>query len=106
MKIHHSSLTFSPLGLNQNIGRNTSEKNNVLPVAKDAQNKKFKQPSSSEDIKKTLVNSSLDSDFTSNNIIKPTDSRTLRALSAYHQAFNAPMQDQRAQLITGIDTYA
>ncbi len=40
------------------------------------------------------------------NIIKPTDSRTLRALSAYNQAFNAPLQDQRAQLITGIDAYA
>jgi len=58
-------------------------------------------------LKKTRNDISLTIDLSGqDNIIKPTDSRTLRALSAYNQAFNAPLQDQRAQLITGIDAYA
>lgn len=110
MRIHSSSLTFSPISLNQKIGQNNSAQNkdeNELSVAKDAQNKKINQPSSPEEIKKTLDNVGLAIDLSSqDNIIKPTNSRTLRALSAYTQEFNAPLQDQRAQLITGIDAYA
>lgn len=109
MRIHSSSLTFSPLGPNPKVGRNNSAQNkdeNELPVAKDAQNKN-PYPSSPEEIKKTLDNVSLAIDLSGqDNIIKPTDSRALRALSAYTQEFNAPLQDQRAQLITGIDAYA
>ncbi len=110
MRIHSSSLAFSPINFNQNVGKNNSAQNkdeNELSVAKDAQNKKFNQPSSPEEIKKTLDNVGLAIDLSSqDNIIKPTNSRTLRALSAYTQEFNAPLQDQRAQLITGIDAYA
>lgn len=110
MRIHSSSLTFSPINHNQKIGRNNSAQNkdeNELSVAKDAQNKKFNQSSISEEIKKTRNDISLAIDLSGqDNIIKPTDSRTLRALSAYNQAFNAPLHDQRAQLITGIDAYA
>jgi len=110
MRIHSSSLTFSPINLNQNVGKNNSAQNkdeNELSVAKDTQNKKFNQPSSPEEIKKTLDNVGLAIDLSNqDNIIKPTNSRTLRALSAYTQEFNAPLQDQRAQLITGIDAYA
>ncbi|PPK76421.1 hypothetical protein B0F87_10326 [Methylobacter tundripaludum] len=111
MRVHNSSLTFSPIGHNQKVGRTDSAKNKdeneLSAVAKDTQNKKFNQPSSPEEIKKTLDNVSLAIDLSGqDNIIKPTDSRTLRALSAYTQAFNAPLQDQRAQLITGIDAYA
>lgn len=108
MKIHHSSLTFTPIGITQKVGRNNSALNkdqNEPSIAKDAQDKKLNQPSSPEEIKQKLDNAKL-VDFTSKNFIKPTDSRTLRALSAYNQEFNAPLQDQRAQLITGIDTYA
>src|ERR1035437_9400588 len=106
MRVHNSSLTFSPIGLNQKVGRNNSAQNkdkNEPSTAKDAQNNKLNQPSSPEEIKQKLDNTNLSIDLTSN-IIKPTDSRTLRALSAYNQEFNAPLQDQRAQLITGIDT--
>lgn len=107
MRIHSSSLTFSPLGPNHKAGRNVGAQNNGLSVEKDAQSKKLNQPSSTEEIKKTLDNVSLGIDLSGqDNIIKPTDSRTLRALSAYTQEFNAPLQDQRAQLITGIDAYA
>ncbi len=106
MRVHNSSLTFSPLGLNPKAGRNNSAQNNDPALTKDAQNNKVNQPSSSEQIKNTLDNNNLSIDFTNNNIIKPTDSRTLRALSAYNREFNAPLQDQRTQLITGIDIYA
>jgi hypothetical protein len=104
MKIHSSSLTFSPAGLNQKVGRNNAGQNNdenELSVAKDSQNKN--QPSSQKEIEKTLDSVELTSQ---NNIIKPTDSRTLIALSAYNQEFNAPQHAQLAQLITGIDVHA
>lgn len=107
MRIHSSSLNFSPINLSQKIGKNNNAQNNdehERSVAKDAPNKS--QPSSQEEIKKTLDNVGLVLDLSGqDNIIKPTDLRTLRALSAYTQQFNAPMQDQRAQLITGIDAY-
>ncbi|HEY8219629.1 MAG TPA: hypothetical protein VIF86_05965 [Methylobacter sp.] len=110
MRIHSSSLTFSPIKFNQNVGKNNSAQNkdeNELSVTKDAQSKKINQSSLSEEIKKTRNDVGLTIDLTGqNNIIKPTDSRTLRALSAYNQAFNAPLQEQRAQLISGIDAYA
>ena len=106
MRVHNSSLTFSPLGLNQKTGRNNSAQNNDPALAKDAQHNKVNQPSSPEEIKNTLDNNNLSIDFTNNNIIKPTDSRTLRSLSAYNREFNDPLQDQRTQLITGIDIYA
>lgn len=109
MRIHSSSLIFQPISLNQKVGRNNSAQNkdkNELSVSIDEQNK-TNQASSPEEIKKTLDSVSLAIDSSSqDNIIKPTNSRTLRALSAYTQEFNAPLQDQRAQLITGIDAYA
>jgi hypothetical protein len=106
MRIHNSSLTFSPIGLNPKVGKSKGAQNkSEQPIANDAQNKK--QLSSPEETKKALDNINLTIDSSGqDNIIKPTDSRTLRALSAYNHAFNAPMQDQRAQLITGIDAYA
>ncbi len=107
MKIHSSSLTFSPIGLNQKAGRNDSAQNKDPNELSDTQNKNTNKPSSPEEIKKALdsVNSAIDLSG-QDNLIKPTDSRTLRALSAYTQELNAPLQDQRAQLITGIDAYA
>jgi hypothetical protein len=101
MKIHHSSLALLTTSSNQKAGKNTSAQYKDQPVEKDAQSKG--QPSSPEQIKKSLANV----DATGQSyIIKPTDSRTLRALSAYNQAFHAPQQAQRAELITGIDAYA
>ncbi len=105
MKIHSSSLNLSPLGFNPKVGKNNNAQNkdqNQLLVEQEAQNKKANKLSSPEEIEKTIN----DLDLTNqNNIIKPTDSRTLRALSAYNQEFNAPLQEQRAQLLTGIDAY-
>jgi hypothetical protein len=106
MKIHSSSLAFSPINLNQKTGKGSDAQNDDLSLPKEAKNQTINQPSSPEHIEKTLDKANLAIDFTTKNIIKPTDSRTLRALSAYNQQFNAPLQDQRTQLISGIDIYA
>jgi hypothetical protein len=106
MRIHSSSLNFPPTSLKQNAGRNSNGQNNDLSGAKETRNKHVNQPSSPEEIQQKLKNTSLEVDLTNKNIIKPTDSRTLRALSAYTREFNAPLHDQRTQSITGIDIYA
>lgn len=105
MRIHSSSLALSSAGLNQKVGKDSSEQNNAPSpsVDKDAKNQKIAPPSSIEEIKKAL--NKVDS-ISQSYVIKPTDARTARALSAYTQEFNAPQQAQRAQLITGINTYA
>jgi hypothetical protein len=103
MAIHPSSLSSASIRPNQKPVRNAAAQNTESSVAKDAVNKKPTPPSSTEKIKKTLANVDLQSQ---NNIIKPTDSKTQRALSAYRQEFNAPHQAQLAQSITGIDAYA
>jgi hypothetical protein len=104
MKIHSSSLTLSSPGSRQQVGKDSTAQNNAPSpsIDKDAQNQKITPPSTIEQIKKVLANSD---ETSSSNIIKPTDARTSRALSAYTQEFNAPQQAQRAQLITGINTY-
>jgi len=101
MAIHPSSLNLSPIRLNQNTGRNATAQNKDRPVEKYAPSQS--QPSSTDEIKKTLANVDLQNQ---SNIIKPIDSKTLRALSAYRQEFNAPHQAKLAQSITGIDAYA
>ena len=106
MKVHPSSLSFSPINLNQKTGKGSDAQNDDLSLSKEAKNQTINQRSSPDQIKKTLNKANLAIDFINKNIIKPTDSRTLRALSAYNQEFNAPLQDQRTQLISGIDIYA
>lgn len=106
MRIHSSSLNFAPSSLNQKAGRNNNGQNNDVSSAKETKSKTINQPSSPEEIKQKLQNTGLQVDLKNKNIIKPTDSRTLRALSAYTREFNAPLHDQRTQSITGIDIYA
>jgi hypothetical protein len=104
MRIHSSSLNL-PTSLNQKVGTNGSaQNNNEQSIEEDVQNKKSNLPASTiEEIKKTLDTI----DFASKgNSIKPTDTRTLRALSAYSQEFNAPQQARLAESLTGIDAYA
>ncbi len=80
MRIHPSSLTFSPIGLNQKVGKYNSAQNkdeNELSAAKDEQNKKSNPTSSPEEITKALNNISLGIDLSNqDNIIKPTNQRT------------------------------
>ncbi|MFA6164012.1 MAG: hypothetical protein WC685_11355 [Methylobacter sp.] len=115
MKIHGSSLAFSPIGFNQQAGKSNSIKIKSrkvgLLVSKESKNKQLNRelfPSSTPDeIKKTLDNAGLGLDSTKQvNLIKPLDSKTSRALSAYSRELYSPLQDQRIQLITGIDIYS
>lgn len=107
MKIHSSSLSFLP-NPNQKVGRNSTapnKDNNELPATKKPEPQKVNQPSTPEAIKKTLATVKSDVNL-NNNINKPTSSLAQKALSAYNQQFNAPQHEQRANLISGIDTYA
>lgn len=115
MRIHSSSLAFSPIGFNQRVGKNDSAQNksekDELLVSKDSKNKQLNQAllssSTPDEIKKTLDNAGLGLDSTKQvNLIKPIDSKTSRAISAYSRELNSSLQDQRIQLITGIDIYA
>ena len=106
MRSHSSSLMFSPSNLHQNTDRNNCKPNSERNRAAEAPVHSPNQTSTPDEIKQTLKNTGIEVDFTNNSLIKPTDSRTLRALSAYTREFNAPLQDQRTQLITGIDFYA
>ncbi len=111
MKIHSSSLSL-PAANNPNlkVGKNSTAQNkdpNELLTAKKQQPKTVKQPSSPEDIKKALATVKTDINLDNQSTVnKPTSSLAQKALSAYTQQFNAPQYEQRANLISGIDTYA
>ncbi|MEQ1530984.1 MAG: hypothetical protein ABL925_16840 [Methylococcales bacterium] len=103
MKIHSSSLTFSPIGVNRhNLDKNDSALQND-PKAAPTKTKQT-QSSSPAEIEKIYA----DADLQQHSVVianKPTDPRTLKALNAYILELNQPLQDRTSQLITGIDTY-
>ncbi|MGZ8162856.1 MAG: hypothetical protein ACXWTK_04590 [Methylobacter sp.] len=113
MKIHSSSLTFSPIDFNrqQLDKRNKAQNhdaNDELLVSKETLDKKSNKPVlpaySPAEIKQTFNNTVLSfNGVKQENII---NTKTLRALTAYHQEINEPLQDQRSSLIQGIDIYA
>ncbi len=104
MKIHSSSLTSSRIGFNRQRAIKSDEaQHKVETFGRTAKNQA--QPSSPEEISKVLsVADSAQNGFT--HIEPPTDIKTLKALNAYTQELNQPLQDRTSQLITGIDTYA
>ncbi|MDD5578966.1 MAG: hypothetical protein PHY16_06760 [Methylobacter sp.] len=116
MKIHNSSLTFLPIGFNrQQVDKNSTTPNSNadkdLAVVKEALNKKSNKPvlaaSSSAEARQTLNNANNDGlSFNEVNRENIIHTRTLRALTAYHQELNTPLQDQDTNLIEGIDIYA
>jgi hypothetical protein len=113
MKIHSSSLTFSPIDFNrqQLDKRNKAhnhDTNDELRVSKGTLDKKSNKPVlptySPAEIKQTFNNTGLSfNGVKQENII---NTKTLKALTAYHQELNKPLQDQRSSLIQGIDIYA
>ncbi|CAA9888796.1 conserved hypothetical protein [Candidatus Methylobacter favarea] len=116
MKIHSSSLAFSPIGFNrQQVDKNNKARNtnadNELSIAKKALDKKKSDKSivpaySSAGIRQTLINPGSSLNEAKRDNINIIDTRTLRALTAYHQELNKPLQEQSAKLIQGIDIYA
>ena len=116
MLIQSSSLTFSHVGSNRPEGgrvENAPKKNegNELSVSKASYKRKFNEALapiySPEEIKQKLDVAGLDINITNSepNYI-PSDVRILKALNTYNNAINQPLQDQRSELIAGIDFYA
>jgi hypothetical protein len=111
MVIHSSSLTFSRVGLNRpEVDNNQrAQKNYELPVSNESYTTKFIQPPASvlspDEIKLRLDDADLNMALSPEPFYKPTDARTLKALNAYTNAINQPLQDRRAELIAGIDLY-
>lgn len=106
MKIHSSSLTFTPIGFNHKSRPDSSNnrQDSALPNQNTAQEKKVNTP---EEIKKTLaaLNQDTNTPSTDTSNLK-YDVKALRALSTYSHVSNSPQLDQRSQLLSGIDTYA
>ena len=115
MLIHSSSLTFSHVDFNRPQGgrvENAPKKNedNELSVSK-VSNTTFDQALapiySPREIKQKLDVAGLDEAITNHQpSYKPTDVRILKALTTYNNAINQSLQDQRSELIAGIDFYA
>ncbi|WP_431066423.1 hypothetical protein [Methylotuvimicrobium sp.] len=111
MEIHVTSLNTSALKLNpQNAGQQDTVQNQ--PENKRANSDKPLQHSATatqkpEEVEQLLVNAGLsdigllNADKTEN----PINTRLLNAVNAYTTTLNQPMQDQRAQLVAGIDFY-
>lgn len=104
MKIHSSSLTFSPARLNQ---QQASKSNNVQNNEKTALSatQEIQAPLRTYPADKITKTAAVDS-ARQENAYQSTDKRTLNALNAYQQESNQTPQNPRAALITGVDTYA
>jgi hypothetical protein len=111
MRIHSSSLTFTPASFNrQQVGRpisaqNKDEKNEPLAVSEAHIDN---QPNySSKEISRKTDNRSLPIDLTKKATTdSPLNTRASRALSAYSLELNTQLVDHSARAIQGIDTYA
>ncbi|NOT12934.1 MAG: hypothetical protein HOP23_14055 [Methylococcaceae bacterium] len=111
MRIHSSSLTLAPANFNQQpVGKqpgtlNNNEKKDQRPVTETlATNQShFANYTPDEIIEPSRLNLSLINNAGTDS---PLDTRTLKALNAYHQEFNKPLLDQRARAFKGIDIYA
>jgi len=105
MRIHSSSLTFTPVGYNKHQVNQTSDDVNRNSKAAKAPEDSLK-PSSSSEIEKILAKADTSSSTNLAIITDQTNLKPNKALNAYLQELNQPLHDQTAQLITGIDLYA
>jgi len=105
MRIHSSSLTFTPVGYNKHQVNQTSDdasrNSKAANVSEDSS-----KPSSSSEIEKILANADTGSTTNLAIVTDQTNPKSNRALNAYLQELNQPLHDRTAQLITGIDLYA
>ncbi|MDP2902167.1 MAG: hypothetical protein Q8N96_03545 [Methylovulum sp.] len=109
MKIHSSSLTFSPAQLNQQqIAKNNSAKNDKrteLPATQETLPPLRVYPPDKISKASEAAGLNLDS-AKQQNVYTPSDKRTLNAINAYQLEINKTLQNQRANSIIGVDTYA
>jgi hypothetical protein len=105
MRIHSSSLTFTPVGYNKHQVNLTSDDASRKDKAAKVPEDNLK-PSSSSEIEKILATADTSSSTNLTIITDQTNPKSNKALNAYLQELNQPLHDQTAQLITGIDLYA
>ncbi len=111
MEIHVTSLNTSALKLNPQIAGQQDTVQNQ-PENKRANSDKPLQNSATatqtpEEVEQLLDDAGL-SDiamFNTDRTEDPINTRLLNAVNAYTTTLNQPMQDQRAQLVAGIDFY-
>lgn len=111
MEIHVSSLNYSTLKLNPQ----TAGQPGVVQNKPDNKHANYDKPlqnsvtatQTPEQVEQLLADAGLsdiamlNADRTEN----PINTRLLNAVNAYTTTLNQPMQDQRAQLVAGIDFY-
>jgi len=109
MKIHSSSLTFSPARINQQqtAKNNNAQQNEKTALSAAGETQSLLRIYPLDKIQKTSETAAANLDSAKQeNTYQPTDKRTLTALNAYQQEFNQVLQARHADLITGVDTYA
>ncbi len=109
MKIHSSSLTFSPARPNpQQTTNNKNAENNTkidLPASPETLSPWRANPADKIAKVSATAQSTPDS-AKQNQVYTPIDKRTLNAINAYQLEINKTLQNQSANSIIGVDTYA
>lgn len=104
MKIHSSSLNFSAIAANRyQMGKQDGKPDK--PASPSQSNSKQSTPWSADALKKAVADTEQNKENSLAVIKVATDLKTLKALNAYIQELNQPLQNQ-SSLAAGIDTYA
>jgi|GEM_PF-479119 len=113
MEIHGSSVNYAAIRSSGRTVEQTDAVHNQTKKEKQThtpaqENLAPNQSQTPEQVEALLDNSGLSSLAEPNSDLfnTPTDNRTLNAIKAYHQQATAPLKEQRAELVSGIDLYA
>ena len=113
MEIHGSSVNYAAIRSSGRTVRQTDAIQNQTKKEKQThsaaqENRASAESQTPEQVETLLENSGLSSLANPNPDLfnTPTDNKTLNAIKAYHQQATAPLIEQRAQLVSGIDLYA
>ncbi|MCD2453019.1 hypothetical protein GO003_021800 [Methylicorpusculum oleiharenae] len=113
MEIHGSSVNYAAIRSSDRTVKQTDAVQNQPKKEKQThtaarENLAPDQSQTPEQVETLLENSGLSSLANPNPDLfnTPTHNRTLNAIKAYHQQATAPLIEQRAKLVSGIDLYA
>ncbi|MDP2177669.1 hypothetical protein [Methylicorpusculum sp.] len=113
MEIHGSSVNYAAIRSSDRTVKQTDAIQNQPKREKQThsaayENQVATESQTPEQVETLLEDSGLNSLPNPNHDLfnTPTDNRTLNAIKAYHQQATAPLIEQRAKLVTGIDLYA
>jgi LAS superfamily LD-carboxypeptidase LdcB len=112
MEIHGSSVNYAAIRSSDRTVKQTDAVQNQTKKEKQThtaaqENLARNQSQTPEQVEALLEISGLSSLADPNPDLSntPTDNRTLNAIKAYHQQASAPLVEQRAKLVSGIDLY-